>query len=127
LNLAENRIGVLEKAMVEEEARSSSSQTGRLAPESRGPSVLPRLTVPATDVVCMCGRVHGLIDVSREPAGGPCPSGDACIAGGVAMDFIERIFGISPDGGSGAFEVLLFLIPVVGIFFLWERRRRNRR
>ena len=49
------------------------------------------------------------------------------MAEGVTMDFIERIFGISPDGGSGAFEVLLFLIPVVGILILWQRRRRNRR
>jgi hypothetical protein len=48
-------------------------------------------------------------------------------AEGVTMDFIERIFGISPDGGSGAFEVLLFLIPVVGILILLQRRRRNRR
>jgi len=27
------------------------------------------------------------------------------------MDFIERIFGITPDGGSGLFEWLLLLIP----------------
>ena len=26
------------------------------------------------------------------------------------MDFIERHFGVSPDGGSGLFEILLFLI-----------------
>jgi hypothetical protein len=31
---------------------------------------------------------------------------------GGGMDFIERIFGISPDGGSGSFEMLLFLIPI---------------
>jgi len=43
------------------------------------------------------------------------------------MDFIEKIFGIAPDGGSGALEVLLFLIPVVGILILVQRRRRNRR
>ena len=30
------------------------------------------------------------------------------------MDFVERLFGISPDGGSGLFELLLFLIPVLG-------------
>lgn len=34
------------------------------------------------------------------------------------MDFIERIFAISPDGGSGAFEALLFLVPLVGIGLL---------
>lgn len=43
------------------------------------------------------------------------------------MDFIERIFGISPDGGSGLFELLLFLIPLVGIVALQVWRRRSRR
>ena len=44
------------------------------------------------------------------------------------MDFIERIFGFSPDGGSGAFEFLLFLVPVVGIVLLrWRARRRSRK
>jgi hypothetical protein len=43
------------------------------------------------------------------------------------MDFIERIFGIAPDGGSGLLELLLFLIPVVGLVLLseWRRRRRS--
>ena len=31
------------------------------------------------------------------------------------MDFIEKIFGVSPDGGSGSFELLLFLVPLFGI------------
>ena len=41
------------------------------------------------------------------------------------MDFIERIFGIAPDGGSGLLELLLFLIPLVGLVVLrgWRRRR----
>ena len=43
------------------------------------------------------------------------------------MDFIERLFGFSPDGGSGAFELLLFLIPIIGIVAIREWRRRNRR
>jgi hypothetical protein len=42
------------------------------------------------------------------------------------MDFIERIFGIAPDGGSGLLELLLFLIPVVGLVLLREWRRRRR-
>jgi hypothetical protein len=44
---------------------------------------------------------------------------------GNIVDFIERIFGISPDGGSGLFEVLLFLIPIVGILAIraWRKRR----
>jgi hypothetical protein len=41
------------------------------------------------------------------------------------MDFIERLFGFSPDGGSGAFEFLLFAIPVAGICYL-ALRHRNR-
>jgi hypothetical protein len=31
------------------------------------------------------------------------------------MDFIERIFGVSPDGGNGALEACLILIPVITI------------
>ena len=42
------------------------------------------------------------------------------------MDFIERIFGISPDGGSGTFEFLLFAVPLVGIAILLGVRRRGR-
>lgn len=40
------------------------------------------------------------------------------------MDFIEQIFGISPDGGSGAFEFLLFAIPIVGLYILYRVRSR---
>lgn len=39
------------------------------------------------------------------------------------MDFLERIFGFSPDGGDGSFELLLFAIPVAGLIYLWRRRR----
>lgn len=42
------------------------------------------------------------------------------------MDFIEKIFGIAPDGGSGAFEVLLFALPIAGIVFLLAKRKRWR-
>jgi hypothetical protein len=43
------------------------------------------------------------------------------------MDFIERIFGFSPDGGSGAFELLLFAIPIAGIVYLVVKRRQKNR
>lgn len=43
------------------------------------------------------------------------------------MDFIERLFGIAPDGGSGAFELLLLAIPAVGLAVLWRVRSRRRR
>jgi hypothetical protein len=43
------------------------------------------------------------------------------------MDFIEKLFGIAPDGGSGAFELLLFVIPIAGLCYLALRRRfRNK-
>ena len=29
------------------------------------------------------------------------------------MDFIERFFGISPDGGSGSLEAMLLTLPLV--------------
>ncbi len=45
------------------------------------------------------------------------------------MDFIERLFGISPDGGSGALELLLFVMPIVVLTILLGsavvRWRRN--
>lgn len=42
------------------------------------------------------------------------------------MDFIEQLFGFSPDGGSGAFEFMLFAIPIAGIAYLvWRRKQRR--
>jgi hypothetical protein len=43
------------------------------------------------------------------------------------MDFIERLFGISPDGGNGALEALFLLALVVaGIaVFLKQMKRRS--
>ena len=44
------------------------------------------------------------------------------------MDFIERIFGVSPDGGSGSLEAAILLVPFIayGAFVAWSRwRRRN--
>jgi len=38
------------------------------------------------------------------------------------MDFIERIFGISLDDGTGSFELLLFLLPTLAILWLFYRR-----
>ena len=43
------------------------------------------------------------------------------------MDFIETMFGFSPDGGSGAFEMLLFLIPVVGIYIIYRLRSNSKK
>jgi hypothetical protein len=43
------------------------------------------------------------------------------------MDFIEQIFGISPDGGSGSFEVMLLLVPLVVLFLVYRRVVRVRR
>ncbi len=43
------------------------------------------------------------------------------------MDFIERLFHVSPDGGNGALEALLLLIPiaVVGLAILLRRKLRG--
>jgi hypothetical protein len=43
------------------------------------------------------------------------------------MDFIERIFGIAPDGGSGSLEFLLFALPLAGIVYLALSVRRRKR
>lgn len=42
------------------------------------------------------------------------------------MDFIERIFGIAPDGGSGLLELLLFVVPIIGIIAIAHYRKRRR-
>ena len=42
------------------------------------------------------------------------------------MDFIERLFGVSPDGGSGLFEFLLFAAPLAGAAWLVWRRKKAR-
>ena len=45
------------------------------------------------------------------------------------MDFIERIFGVTPDGGSGTLEVALVVAAVVVTVLagkLWNRTRAAR-
>jgi hypothetical protein len=42
------------------------------------------------------------------------------------MDFIERLFGVSPDGGSGALELALFVAPLLIVAGLALARRRRR-
>jgi hypothetical protein len=38
------------------------------------------------------------------------------------MDFIERILGVSPDGGSGATEaVLVIVVAVIAGLLAWRR------
>jgi hypothetical protein len=41
------------------------------------------------------------------------------------MDFIEKIFGISPDGGSGSLEMAILLAPMLLIAALVIVRRQN--
>jgi hypothetical protein len=38
------------------------------------------------------------------------------------MDFLEQLFGISSDGGSGMLECLLFALPLAGLLALRLRR-----
>ena len=42
------------------------------------------------------------------------------------MNFIEQIFGVSPDGGSGELEFLLVVLPLLG-FAAWRVWREPRR
>jgi len=42
------------------------------------------------------------------------------------MDFIERFFGVSPDGGTGSLEAVLITLPLV-IFGLVVAARSARR
>ncbi len=39
------------------------------------------------------------------------------------MDFAERLFGVAPDGGSGAYELLVVVAPL--LVALWWRRIRT--
>jgi hypothetical protein len=43
------------------------------------------------------------------------------------MDFIEKLFGIAPDDGSGALEILLFAVPIAGICYLVLKRSGRRK
>jgi hypothetical protein len=46
------------------------------------------------------------------------------------MDFIERTFGISPDGGSGVTEAMIIVAVIAMgslIYFRREQQRRSRR
>jgi len=41
------------------------------------------------------------------------------------MDFIERIFGLSPDGGDGTFELSLIIVPLlIAAALVWIRWRK---
>jgi hypothetical protein len=44
------------------------------------------------------------------------------------MDWIEQLLGVSPDGGSGALELLYLAVVAfgVGVFARWRLRRRGR-
>jgi hypothetical protein len=43
------------------------------------------------------------------------------------MNFIEQLFAVSPDGGSGSLELAIFVIPILVAFGIlgWHRRRRH--
>lgn len=48
------------------------------------------------------------------------------LKGGTPMDFIERVFHVSPDGGSGTLELLLVLVPVLVVLALTAARLSRR-
>jgi hypothetical protein len=40
------------------------------------------------------------------------------------MDFIEKIFGLAPDAGSGSLEAALFVAAMVGLALVVKARKR---
>jgi hypothetical protein len=42
------------------------------------------------------------------------------------MDFIEKLFGVSPDNGSGILEFVLIVAPLMGIAAIAALSRRRR-
>jgi hypothetical protein len=42
------------------------------------------------------------------------------------MDFVERVFHVSPDRGDGTFELVLLLLVAAIILVRFWRRRRGR-
>jgi hypothetical protein len=42
------------------------------------------------------------------------------------MDFIERMFGFAPDGGSGATELLIIGVIVAAFVLVYGIRRRTK-
>jgi len=46
------------------------------------------------------------------------------------MDLIERVFGLSPDGGNGTFELLCFAMVTLMVYAMglaWQRRHGSGR
>jgi hypothetical protein len=45
------------------------------------------------------------------------------------MNFIEQLFGLAPDNGSGTFELLLLAVPfvIVSLLYLGRSGLRKRR
>lgn len=41
------------------------------------------------------------------------------------MTFIEQVFGLAPDNGSGSLEALMLLIPIVALAVFQLRRRKQ--
>ena len=41
------------------------------------------------------------------------------------MDFIERLFGLSPDAGNGSFELLCFAVLTVAVYTIAVVRRQK--
>ena len=42
------------------------------------------------------------------------------------MDFIEKLFGLSPDNGSGILEFVLIVAPLMGVAAISALSRRRR-
>jgi hypothetical protein len=63
----------------------------------------------------------------RDVARSPCDEARTERRREPSMDFIERIFGISPNGGSETFDFLLFAIPIVAYYMIYKVRSKMQR
>jgi hypothetical protein len=57
---------------------------------------------------------------------GQRPSSKPRCEGVTAMDFIERLFGISPDGGDGSVEMMIFGgVVLLAVLLAWRWRSKH--
>jgi hypothetical protein len=48
-----------------------------------------------------------------------------CQEGGTIVNFIERLFGLSPDTGGGSFETMLLVLPLLCLAVTMLVRQRH--
>jgi hypothetical protein len=70
--------------------------------------------------------VTKMSDVVCAPSGARARGGTEVCLGGSKVDFIEKLWGLSPDGGSGATELAIFFVPLLVVLILVRRHQLMR-